>query len=48
MGTVNMLKETAASWDEQDTKRDSHVQTDQRQLLKYFSQFNINKNDSFL
>jgi len=47
MGTVNMLKETSASWDEQDIKRDSHVQTDQLQLLEYFSQFNI-KNDSFL
>jgi hypothetical protein len=26
MGTVDMLKETAADWDEQHIKRDSHVQ----------------------
>jgi hypothetical protein len=38
-----MLKETAAAWDEQHIKMDSHVQTDQRQLPGYFSQFNIKK-----
>ena len=37
MGTVNILKGTAAARDEQHTKRDSHVQTDQRQLLEYFN-----------
>jgi len=41
MGTADMLKETAADWDEQHIKRDNHVQTDQRQLLEYFSQFKI-------
>jgi hypothetical protein len=45
MGTVNMLKETAAAWEEQHIKRDSHVQTDQRQLLAYFSQFNIKEKE---
>jgi len=48
MGTVNMLKEMAAAWDEKHIKRESHLQTDQRQLLEYFSQFNTKTNDNFL
>jgi hypothetical protein len=47
MGTVNVLKERAAAWDEEHIRRDSHPQTDQRQLLGYFSQFNIKTNDNF-
>lgn len=48
MGTVETLKETAAAWDEQHIGRDSYVQTDQRQLLEYFSQLKIKKYGSFL
>jgi len=36
-----MLKETAAAWDEEHVKTDSHLQRDQRQFLEYFIQFKI-------